>query len=147
IPGVSGPGANFQSFNDAKAAMVDCGILGPVVFEVEPNSGPYEESLKLDSIRGTSSTNTITFMGNGNTIRFNSNANQAPSNSERAVIKLNGAEQVIIDRLVIGASGTYPWGYGVKLNNNAESNSVQKSSIMASKTSTSQNSAAVVIYF
>src|SRR6516164_4863224 len=45
VPGV--PGGNFVSFNDAKAAM-GCGIGGPVVFNVVPASGPYNEQLILD---------------------------------------------------------------------------------------------------
>ncbi|MES2773213.1 MAG: gliding motility-associated C-terminal domain-containing protein [Bacteroidota bacterium] len=132
-------GKNFASFNAAKAAM-NCGIIGgPVVFNVVPNSGPYNEQLILDSIAGTSATNTITFNGNGNTISFASaNANQ------RAVIKLNGADYIIFDSLTINAaSGTY--GYGVQLINRADSNIFRKCRILSSTTATSTNFAGVVI--
>ncbi|HEX6430838.1 MAG TPA: gliding motility-associated C-terminal domain-containing protein [Niastella sp.] len=136
IPGV--PGGNFISFNEAKAAM-GCGIGGPVVFNVEAGSGPYTEQLILDSISGTSAINTITFNGNGNTITFN-----ATSNSQRAVIKLNGADHIIFDSLVIAAGGgTY--GYGVQLINNADSNTFRNCTINTSVTSTSTNYAGIVI--
>lgn len=145
IPGVSGPGANFNSFNAAKAAMVDCGILGPVVFDVAVASGPYEEQLKLDSIRGTSSINTVTFKGNGNIIKFNPGAGLGPTSAERAVIKLDAADHIIFDSLIIDATGTYSWGHGVQLINNADSNIVRNSTILASTASTSQNYNGVVI--
>jgi trimeric autotransporter adhesin len=136
IPGK--PGGNFLSFADAKAAM-GCGIGGAIVFNVAPNSGPYTEQLILDSIPGTSAINTITFNGNGNTITFN-----ATSNSQRAVIKLNGADHIIFDSLVIEAGGgTY--GYGVQLINNADSNIVRKCTINTSVSSTSTNYAGMVI--
>jgi hypothetical protein len=132
------PGGNFLSFGDAKAAM-GCGIGGAVVFNVAPNSGPYTEQLILDSITGTSAINTITFNGNGNTITFN-----ASGNSQRAVIKLNGADHIIFDSLVIEAGGgTY--GYGVQLINGADSNTFRKCTINTSVSSTSTNYAGIVI--
>lgn len=144
VPGVSGPGANFNSFNDAKAAMVTCGILGPVVFNVVANSGPYNEQLKLDSIRGVTRINTITFNGNGNTIAFNSTT--PPTTSERAVIKLTRADHIIFDSLTIdAATGSFTFGYGVQLINNADSNIFRRNTILASTTSTSQNYNGIVI--
>lgn len=142
IPGVSGPGANFNSFNAAKAAMVDCGILGPVVFNVVENSGPYTEQLKLDSIKNTSSVNTVTFNGNGNIIRYSI----APTNTERAVIKLNTTDHIIFDSLTIdAATGGFGFGYGVQLIDNADSNTFRKCTILTSTTSTSQNYNGIVI--
>jgi gliding motility-associated-like protein len=136
VPGK--PGGNFLSFADAKAAM-GCGIGGAVVFNVAPNSGPYTEQLILDSIPGTSAINTITFNGNGNTLTFN-----ATSNSQRAVIKLNNADHIIFDSLVIEAGGgTY--GYGVQLINNADSNTFRKCTINTSVSSTNTNYAGIVI--
>lgn len=136
VPGK--PGGNFQSFADAKAAM-GCGIGGAIVFNVEPGSGPYTEQLILDSIPGTSDINTITFNGNGNTLTFN-----ATASGQRAVIKLNGADHIIFDSLVIEAGGgTY--GYGVQLINNADSNTFRKCTINTSVTSTSNSYAGIVI--
>ena len=130
---------NFISFNAAKAAMA-CGISGPVVFDVEPNSGPYLEQLILDSIPGTSSTNTITFNGNGNTIQFSST-----ETSERAVIKLNSTDYVTFDSLIIDATGTGNYGFGVHLINNADSNTFSRNLIITDSTSTSTSYAGVAI--
>lgn len=136
IPGK--PGGNFLSFNDAKAAM-GCGIGGPVVFNVVSASGPYTEQLILDSIYGTSAINTITFNGNGNTLTYN-----ATASGQRAVLKLNGADHIIFDSLVVEAGGgTY--GFGVQLINNADSNTFRRCTINTSVSSNSSNYAGIVI--
>ena len=122
--GAPATATNFTSFAGAADAL-SCGITGPVVFNVVSGSGPYTEQLILDTIKGTSATNTVTFNGNGNTIAF------ASSNSlERAVIKLRRADYVKIDSLIIDATGgTY--GYGVQLFNNADNNTVSRCKILA----------------
>ncbi len=137
VPGIAG--GNFISFNDAKAAM-SCGIFGgPVVFNVVPGTGTYNEQLRLDSIAGTSAVNTITFNGNGNTISFN-----VTTTAERAIVKLSGADHIIFDSLRIDASaGTF--GYGVQLINNADSNIFRRNTIISSTTATTTNYAGVVI--
>ena len=137
VPGVAG--GNFLSFNAAYNAMRSCGILGPVVLNVIADSGPYDEQLIIDSITGVSSTNTITFMGNGNTLGFN-----ATLSNDRAVIKLRNTTHITFDSLTINASnGTY--GYGVQLINNADSNTFRKCTILSSTTVASTNFAGIVI--
>jgi len=131
--------SNFTSFKAAKDAMA-CSITGPVVFNVVPGSGPYEEQLILGTINGTSEINTITFNGNGNTIRFSSN-----SDDERAVIKLNGTKHTTFNNLVIDATGAGTYGYGVQFINDADSNVLRNSTITLSKTSTSVNHGGIII--
>ncbi|OQP48899.1 gliding motility-associated C-terminal domain-containing protein [Niastella populi] len=116
---------NFVSFNAAYGAL-GCGISGPVVFDVVAGSGPYNEQLIIDTIKGTSITNTVTFNGNGNTLQFSSN-----SNDERAVIKLRSADHFIFDNLVIDATGAGAYGYGVQLLKNADSNIIKNCTINA----------------
>ncbi len=129
---------NYQSFNAAKAAMA-CGIAGPVVFDVVAGGAPYIEQLILDSIPGTSATNTITFNGNNNTITFN-----ATVTGERAVIKLRSTDHVTFNGLVIDATtGTY--GYGIQLINNADSNTVNNCVILSNTTATTTNFAGIVV--
>ncbi|MBX2931404.1 MAG: gliding motility-associated C-terminal domain-containing protein [Chitinophagaceae bacterium] len=137
VPGVAG--GNFDSYNATKANM-GCGILGPVVFNVVANTGPYNEQLILDSIAGTSVVNTITYNGNGTTIAF------TPTNgNERAVIKLNGADYIIFDSLTVDVSGSASFGFGIQLINNADTNIVRNSTIIASSTIASANSVGIVL--
>ncbi|MCW3467601.1 right-handed parallel beta-helix repeat-containing protein [Chitinophaga nivalis] len=136
--GAPGSATNFVSFNAAKAAM-ECGISGPVIFNVVSGSGPYAEQLILDSIAGTSAVNTITFNGNGNTIKF-----QPSDNQERAVIKLRGADYITFDSLTIDATGG-DYGYGVHLLANADSNTISRNKILTDPTEEYGDYAGVVI--
>jgi gliding motility-associated-like protein len=124
-------GTNFTSFADAISRM-KCGIAGAVVFAVVPGSGPYVEQVILDSIPGASAINTVTFRGNGDTLRYN-----AGINTERAVIKLNGADHIRIDSLVIDARDAASYGWGIQLMNNADSNVISRNTILLNTTSTS----------
>jgi trimeric autotransporter adhesin len=130
---------NFLSFNAAKAAM-SCGITGPVVFNVVSGSGPYNEQLVLDSIRNASEVYTVTFNGNGDTIKFSS-----LNEFDRAVIKLNGADHITLDNLVIDATGSGIYGWGVQLINNADSNTIRNCTINTDKASTSINNFAGIV--
>ncbi|RFM26781.1 PKD domain-containing protein [Deminuibacter soli] len=131
---------NFRNFTEAKAAL-SCGIKGPVVFSVKPNSGTYNEQLVLDStIAGVSATNTITFLGNGNTLHFSS-----ADYSNRAVIALNGAHHIIFDSLKIDASGDGSYGWGVFLTNNADNNTFRKCTILIPQTSAGMEYAGIVL--
>ena len=132
-------GTNYTNF----AAMVQalsCGIAGPVVFNVDPASGPYNEQVILGPINGTSATNTITINGNGRTLAFSSS-----NTDERAVIKFNGADHVKIDSLVIDATGAGTHGFGVHILNNSDSNTITKCQVLINNTSTSTNYAGLVI--
>lgn len=129
----------YLSFNAAKAAL-ECGIAGPVIFNVKPGGTPYLEQLILDSIPGASAVNTVTFNGNGNTIRFSSSATD-----ERAVIKLRRTDHVTFDSLTIDATGSGTYGFGVQLISNADSNTIRKCNIITSVTSTSGNYAGIVV--
>jgi len=133
-------GTNYNSFAAAKAAL-ECGILGPVVFNVVSGTGPYDEQLVLDSIIGTSAINTITFNGNANVIRY------APIvNSERAVIKLRRADYIIFNNLIINAAVLRSsFGYGVQLINNADNNTFKNCTILTLSDTTSINYVGIVI--
>ncbi|RXK82938.1 Ig-like domain-containing protein [Filimonas effusa] len=129
---------HFLNFNEARIAMT-CGIKGPVVFNVIPVSKVYNERLVLDSIKGTSAANTITFKGNGNTLKFASDISE-----ERAVITLNGTDYVTFDNLKINAAeGAYGWG--AWLTNNATHNTFSHCRIELPVTGTTQNYAGIVI--
>ena len=130
---------NYLSFAAAKSAL-ECGIAGPVIFNVVAGRTPYTEQLILDSIPGASAINTVTFKGNGNTIAFSSD-----DTDERAVIKLRRTDHVTFDSLKIDASGTGEYGYGVQLISNADSNTIRKCEIITSTTSSYEDYAGIVI--
>lgn len=130
-------GINFNSFNDAVLAM-QCGITGSVVFNVAPNTGPYTEQVIIPALN-TSATKTITFNCNGDTLSF-----AAKFSSEKAVIKLNGADYVTFDSLNIKVKGA-TFGYGVQLLNDADHNTVKRCSVSLPTTNAVTDYAGIVI--
>jgi len=147
-PGVSGTftinsaaptaGTNFQSFSDAVSSLT-CGITGPVVFNVIPGSGPYNEQIIIPDIAGTSATNTIIFNGNGAELRA------TPVSATRALVALDGTDYVTLDSLkLVSLSATYGWG--VHLTNGANYNTIRRCIIdMTAVTSaTAANSGGII---
>ncbi|MEO6254207.1 MAG: hypothetical protein ABIO79_12915, partial [Ferruginibacter sp.] len=132
-------GGNYQTFADAVNA-ISCGIAGPVVFNVNASSGPYNEQVIIPTIGGTSVTNTITFNGNGRTVTDNGNA----VTGQRAVFKLDGADYVTINNFILNTgAGTY--GYGVQLLNDADNNTISNCTINTNISSTSTTNYAGVL--
>jgi hypothetical protein len=109
-------GTNFQTYAAAISAM-SCGVAGPVVFNVDPASGPYNEQVVIPQIARASATNRITFNGNGTTIQF------APVTAARHIVKLDGADYITLKNLNITelASG---FCYGIHLINGANFDSI-----------------------
>lgn len=131
-----GSGGNYPSFTAAFAAA-SCGVAGPVVFQVLPNSGPYNEQLEIQEIPGMSATNTITVKGNFNTLT-------AAPTTDRHTLFLNGADYLRFEDLTIEAAGTTN-GWGVRMNNNADYNTFKRCIIKTSESSTSSLFAAFVL--
>jgi hypothetical protein len=104
-------GTNFQTFADAIASIA-CGISGPVVFNVASGSGPYNEQVTIPSIFGASSTNTITFNGNGATLT----SALGPS-----TLELNGADYFKFNNLTVTNSNAST-AFACHLWNNADNN-------------------------
>jgi len=119
-------GTNFQSFTDAATALGG-GVTGPVIFNVQSGSGPYNEQVVLNNITGTSATNTITFNCNGVTLSFLST-----NSFSRAGVKLNNTSYVTFDNLVVTpqAMNNGEYGYGFHLLNNADHNTIQNCHII-----------------
>lgn len=132
-------GTNYNSFAAAGQAL-QCGIAGPIVFNVVAGTGPYNEQFILGEVAGTSATNTVTINGNGNTLAFSSS-----TNDERAVIKFDGTDHFIIDSLVIDSRGAGTYGIGVHLVNDADSNTINNCTVWVDNSSTSTNFAGLVI--
>ena len=88
---------------------------------------------------GTSAVNTVTFNGNGETIQA------APVTATRHIIRLDGADHIIIKNLniVTTASG---FGWGVQLTNGADYNVIDGNTINVSAvTATGQSESAGVV--
>jgi hypothetical protein len=92
-------GTNFASFTDAITGL-SCGIFGPVTFNVVNNNTPFYESIEILPIAGSSSTNTVTFNGNGATISYLTNA------IKPSTVMMYGADNIIFNNLIIESTAT-----------------------------------------
>lgn len=131
-------GANFNSFADAIAAL-DCGIAGPVVFNVTPGT-PYNETVTIGDIGGTSPVNTIRFNGNGATVEY------ANTSTQRQMLTLSGAKYVRFDSLTFKTlSATYGWA--ALITQGAEYDSITHCTFDLSQTTTTSSASSSGICF
>jgi len=135
-----GATGTYPNFTAAVADLL-CGISGPVVFNVLPGSGPYNEQIEIPQIINSSSTNTITFNGNGETITFSTLP--SPNNY---IIRLNGADYITFNNLNITTIAVTN-NFAVHLTNNADFNTFNGCKIDLSSTlgSTSALNAGIVL--
>ena len=122
---------NYQSFTTAAQALANCGISGPVTFNVVTGTGPYNEQVVLSQINGASATNTITFNGNGNTITTTTGT------TNQGLITLDGTAYVKFDNFVLTVDAAATTGAGVQLFNDANYNTISNNIINLPFASTS----------
>ena len=135
-----GASGNYPNFTAAVAAM-SCGIAGPVVFNVLTGSGPFNEQIIIPQIINSSTTNTVTFNGNGETITYASTGS-----SDNFVIRLDDADYVTFDSLnVVTQSATD--NFAIHFINNADFNTVNNCNIDLTSTlsSTASSNAGIVV--
>ena len=102
---IGGTNPDYTTFSQAVAALNSGGVSGPVVFNVAP--GTYNEQISLNSISGTSATNTITFKSanNDSTSVILTHASST-SLSNNYVVKINGSSYITFESMTIKRSGT-----------------------------------------
>ncbi len=138
--GSAASATNFTSFTTAVAAMANCGIAGPVTFNVIAASGPYNEQITIPVIVGTSGINTITFNGNGNTMAFSSN-----DGNKRSVILIDGGDYITFNNLIVDATGAGTYGWGIQLTNGADFCTISGCTVTTNAISTSTFYSGIVI--
>lgn len=111
---VGGVGSDFVTLDDAIDAVVNCGISGPVTFNLEP--GVYDGRLALSSIPNISAANTVTFKGTTGTI-----FTYTPTHTAlRAVVAFEEAKHLRLEDITIVVPDTAEWGWGIYIGKNSE---------------------------
>jgi parallel beta-helix repeat protein len=106
-------GTNFNSFFDFLEAIKCNGIGGPIVVNVAPGSGPYNEQVIFGIVPNTSATNTITINGNDNLLTFSGAV------GNRGVLGFLGTQHVTVNNLQIQNLDAAN-AYGVEFRDNAQ---------------------------
>ena len=111
-------GGNFTNFTDAISQMVNCGVSGPVHFDVK--AGTYS-AFQIDIIKGASQTNNITFSGVDKAKVIIQHAGSTANDGKQAAIRFNGADYVTIENMTVINTGT-SFGNGIHLINKSDYN-------------------------
>ncbi|MDX5427897.1 MAG: hypothetical protein LPK46_06450, partial [Bacteroidota bacterium] len=130
-------GTNFANFSDFSYAVTCGGITGPVVVNVAPFSGPYQEQAYFGAIPGISSTNTITINGNGETIEYD-------GTGDRYTMAFDGASYINVNNLVIEATGTSQ-GWGIWITGGSEYITIDSCTVSVNQGSTSSAFTALAV--
>jgi len=136
-----GSGGDYPTFASALNSLMNCGISGPVTFNVLP--GTYTEQLSIPEISGANGTNTITFQSaSGNygdvILRY-----AASSTSDNYVVNLDGSDHIIFKNMTLEAFGA-SYAIVIKYSGNSTYNTFYHNRLLgATTTSTSTNLAVV----
>lgn len=104
---LGGTSPDFTTFASVEFALENLGVCGAVTIQVFP--GTYNERLDLDSIPGTSATNTVEFVSsstNVNDVILSVPSEYTSSSLPNFVIGINGADYVTIKGITIKRTGT-----------------------------------------
>src|SRR5205085_5669643 len=116
-------GTNFQSFAEVTQRLNSCGVAGAVTFTVAAGTGPYNEQVEILNIPYASTTNPVTFEGNGNTIA-------ATPGTKPGIVILNGARYVKVNNFVITLlDQTDATAWGIQLVNAADYATISNNAI------------------
>ncbi len=133
-------GTNFASFSDAVTRLDTSGISGAVTFNVAAGQ-TFPEQIDIPAITGSSSSNTVTFNGNGSTLTY---TGSATSGGDRYTLRLSGADYFTFNNLIVSTTGS-TYGTAVHIYNASDYNTFDTCTISASTSSSSTSVNAVII--
>src|SRR5690606_20397501 len=132
---------NFQSIKDAVDLLNNCGISGPVVFNINGTNTPFTDQLIFKTIVGASATNTVRFNGNGVKIEYT-----PPGTANMSAIIFDSTSFVTIDSFnIILKNASYGWGLTIMKNSNFDT--LKRSTIDLTALTTSTSTYGVGIAF
>ena len=111
---IGGISADFPSFSSAADTLHKNGISGPVIFNVR--DGIYNERINLNSVKGASSANTITFQSQSND-SSKVIVQLAADSSTLPLVQFNKSHWVIIKGITMSRSGAKLYSTVVNLYN------------------------------
>lgn len=116
---IGGSSADYPNISSAVTALVNSGICGSVIFDINPIIGGYNEQVLIPTIAGTSDLSTITFRGNSvdsNSVKLTYNAG---TNVDKFALKIDGASYIRFENFTIAAYDTlYPSVIEISNNSN-----------------------------
>jgi parallel beta-helix repeat protein len=142
----SGSGtSNYTSFHSAVTALIDSGgISGPVVFNVA--NGTYSDQIKIGSIPGVSSVNTITFQSaSGDSSKVILTSASSTSSTSNYTIYLSKASYVSFKKITIRRTGSGTYAAVIMIDGNSKSDSFYHNRLIGLKNATGGSTQSVVL--
>jgi parallel beta-helix repeat protein len=140
---IGGAGSNYLTINNAIQSLINCGVNGPVVFNIQP--GNYNEQINIPAISGASAVNTITFKSQNNDSSSVIITFAPTSSNANYVIKLDGADFIRFKNLSIINNTQSTLGRVIELTNQANSNEFTNN-VIQTPISTSSSTAGIYSY-
>jgi len=140
---IGGASADYPDFSAAALALNQCGISGPVIFNVA--SGTYIEQIELFNISGSSATNTVTFQSATNDSSDVVWSYDAQGSTDNWVVKLNGTSNIVFKDITIQADDS-AYAQVFHLRNNPENISIENSVIRTDIVSSVNDETMALIY-
>ncbi len=131
---IGSSGADYTSFSDVANALNSYGICGPVEFHVA--AGTYNEQVEFRQLSGSSSTNTVRFIGSGRTSTILSHAGTSTANF--VTLLLDGADYFEFRDMTIEGTGSSA-AVAVMFTNEADYNALRNVHVETNTTSSSTN--------
>lgn len=137
----SGSG-NYKTFTAAVSDLQVNGVSGPCVFKVA--NGMYNEQIRINSIKGASATNTITFLSDANdstkvTLSWSTGI------SKNYTVLLDSADYIHFKKMTIQRTGMLNnYGIVVYFRKNACFNSIENCRLLGSNSGTAQTYTSVI---
>jgi parallel beta-helix repeat protein len=138
---IGGMSANYPTLNAAVNALMQCGVSGPVTFNVNP--GTYNERMVLQEVPGASATNKITFQsatGNPGDAVIVSNASGTANNY---TVMFDGGDYFRLKNLTLQADDS-TYAFVVVFSNMASSNVLEGNVIISQPFARNSSSSAGV---
>lgn len=110
---IGNSGADYSTIQSAVTELTTLGVSGPVTFNI--NDGIYDEQVNIDSIAGSSRTNTVTFTstsGNKDLVEIT----YAPSIDSNYILNFAGADHVYINNLTFTVNPQTSRGVIISIN-------------------------------
>ena len=127
---IAASGADFIDINDAVDRLKTCGVVGPVVFNVE--NGTYSGAISIPEILGADSINTITFQGAS---RENTIITYDGSGTQNSTLELDGADYITFRNFTMKNTKSTSQIWIVHFINEADHNTLDSCNILHSQNS------------
>ncbi|MBT7144865.1 MAG: hypothetical protein HN894_16195, partial [Bacteroidetes bacterium] len=98
---IGGASADFLTLNEAVSYLMNYGVCGPVIFNIE--DGTYTEQVSIGEIPGVSATDTIIFQASASA---NPIITFSPTASDNYIVQFNNTEFITYKDLTFTANGT-----------------------------------------